>query len=357
MESETQHSNNPNKSRNLPILLIGILSVTFAEVFSGSAPLWFIDPWGIFVVLPLYWFHTLILLNLAYRFNRTTLPQLYLWGVIFGLYESWMTKVIWGGYMDSTPQFGTVLGFAIGEFMIIALFWHAIFSFIVPILIYEILVLDSVSNEPTRIIPSHYSFLRKTSGNRAWMLFVFVVGAGFLSMSFTLEITGVLISLGLSFIMVAGFHQIINAKGVHISIQSLILSKKSLSIVTVLLLLLYIFLLVIVLPERIPGLLTLLLTIGFYGFIIMLIWISPVDYIKPSPSILPGEALSFRTVYIGFIISLLLSVIFGIFIEISLLIFTLVYLGMMIGGPILLILTIIWIIRRRIAENVMEPDA
>ena len=49
------------------ILLFGTLSVFFAEVLSGASNLWFIDAWGLLIVLPLYLSHALFFLNLAIK--------------------------------------------------------------------------------------------------------------------------------------------------------------------------------------------------------------------------------------------------------------------------------------------------
>ncbi|MCK4432956.1 MAG: hypothetical protein KAV48_03390, partial [Methanomicrobia archaeon] len=73
-----------------PILLIGCLSMLFAEVFSGASQTWFINGWGILVTFPLYLGHVLFFLWIALKSKRTTLSQLYLFGVIFALYESWI---------------------------------------------------------------------------------------------------------------------------------------------------------------------------------------------------------------------------------------------------------------------------
>ena len=99
----------------MAVILFGFLSMIFAEAFSGASPLWFLTAWGWFVTLPLYWAHAILLINLALRYERTSLTQLYLWGIIFGLYESWITKVIWAGYMGDVPAFGTFLGFAVPD--------------------------------------------------------------------------------------------------------------------------------------------------------------------------------------------------------------------------------------------------
>ena len=139
-----------------PILLIGSLSMLFAEVFSGASQTWFINGWGIIVTFPLYLCHLLFFLWIALKSRRTTLSQLYLFGVIFALYESWITKVLWAGYMDSAgPGLGTLFGIGISEFPVLVFFWHPIMSFIIPILVFEILT--------KKVFKDHESILIKTT--------------------------------------------------------------------------------------------------------------------------------------------------------------------------------------------------
>ena len=128
------------KTNYMAILLIGCLSMFFAEVFAGSSQIWLIDPWSLLVTFPLYLFHLLFFFNLATRTNRTSVPQLYLWGVMFALYEAWITKVLWSGYPGSDgPIFGLVGGIAILEFIVLVFFWHPILAFVLPILVFELL--------------------------------------------------------------------------------------------------------------------------------------------------------------------------------------------------------------------------
>ena len=109
------------------------------QVFSGASVLWFINPVSWAFMFPLYLAHLLLFFNLAILFRRTSLSSLYLWGVLFGMYESWITKVTWAGYMGQEPQWGTVLGFAPAEFLIIIFIWHPVMSFIVPLFLFETL--------------------------------------------------------------------------------------------------------------------------------------------------------------------------------------------------------------------------
>jgi len=128
------------RKKALSILLLGLLSMLFAEIFSGASQLWFINPFGVLYTLPLYMMHTVFFLSLAIKYKKTIIRQLYWFGVLFGLYEAIITKVLWQGYMHETgPALGGILGVASIEFPILVFFWHPIFSFILPILTYQIL--------------------------------------------------------------------------------------------------------------------------------------------------------------------------------------------------------------------------
>jgi hypothetical protein len=124
------------------VLLAGALSMFFAEVVAGSSTLWFIDPWALLTTYPLYLAHLLFYLNLAHKKNRFSLPHLYLWGMLFALYEAPITQVLWKGYMNEAEGARIVfLGVASIEFIVLVLFWHPIMSFMLPVLFYEALAI------------------------------------------------------------------------------------------------------------------------------------------------------------------------------------------------------------------------
>jgi hypothetical protein len=157
--------------RIFPFLLIGCLSMLFAEVFSGASQAWFISPFPILITLPLYFAHVLFFLLIGMRFEKMSLRQLYIMGIIFGLYEAWITKVLWAGYFDVTaPAWGTFLGIAVAEFPVLVLFWHPIMSFIVPVLSFGILTGKGFT--------AHASILRKSMKKSVLIIiFLFLAGA------------------------------------------------------------------------------------------------------------------------------------------------------------------------------------
>jgi hypothetical protein len=117
-----------------PRLLIGLIVLICAEVFSGASlhvGLW--NPWTLIVTYWLYFAHFFFFTTLAVRTGRTSFWSLYLWGVLFGLYESWITKVIWFGY-GARGKFviGAIGPYGISEISM-AFIFHPVMSFILPL--------------------------------------------------------------------------------------------------------------------------------------------------------------------------------------------------------------------------------
>lgn len=126
--------------------ILSALSVFFAEVVSGSYPMAFLNPfnpadvWGYLVLMPLYGLHLLILASVVFWKGRPKFYALFLAGCIFGLYEAYITKVLWA------PHWGavwTVGGVAVVELFVIALFWHPFMSFIIPLVAGEAVLTSS----------------------------------------------------------------------------------------------------------------------------------------------------------------------------------------------------------------------
>lgn len=133
----------PAKGRpfsNLFLRLLFLLWVTLAafglpEVIAGTGRLWINNPGTYVLVMPLYALHFLILSHVAIWSKRTSWPALYLFGVIFGLYETWITKVVWSGYpgSDGFAFGGFGSWFGIHETLGLVLFYHPVISFLLPL--------------------------------------------------------------------------------------------------------------------------------------------------------------------------------------------------------------------------------
>jgi len=127
----------PLKVRLVFWVLWGALSVVLAEVVACSTPFPFFEPWGLIVVFPLYSLHSLVLAPLAFRRGAVRLTSLWLLGAIFGLYEAYVTKVLWHPTwcQDEYPWvFG---GIYVVHTALLVLFWHAFLAFLIPVFLAE----------------------------------------------------------------------------------------------------------------------------------------------------------------------------------------------------------------------------
>jgi hypothetical protein len=117
-------------------ILIGLIVIICTEVFAGSImPMGLWHPWTLLVTFWLYFAHFFLFTTLAIRTGRTSLSSLYLWGVLFGLYESWITKVIWSGYGgDGHFVLGKIGPYGYSEISM-AFMFHPVMAFILPLAI------------------------------------------------------------------------------------------------------------------------------------------------------------------------------------------------------------------------------
>lgn len=212
----------------------------YAELFSGASRLWFLNAWSLLITFPLYMVHVIFFFNLALRTDRTSPVHLYFWGMLFALYESWITQVLWVGYTAGQPILGTVCGIAVGEFLGLVLFWHPVMSFIMPLLIFEVLILSiSTDNPEERVLPSHVPLLVQTPRNKKILVFLYILG----SISMTVNYQG---NILLGLVVLAGTYGILyglyrKARTYQVTIHSLRVGKKGLALVVGYLLLLYTF--------------------------------------------------------------------------------------------------------------------
>lgn len=127
-------SPHPRPGVAFPRLLIGFVVLVCAEVFSGaSLPMGLWHPWTLVVTYWLYFAHFFFFTTLAVATGRTSLGALYLWGLLFGLYESWITKVIWYGYSgDGHLAMGRIGPYGVSELTMVLTF-HPVMSFLLPL--------------------------------------------------------------------------------------------------------------------------------------------------------------------------------------------------------------------------------
>lgn len=329
-------------------LFIGIVSVFYAEVNSGSSPTWFANPWGLLVVFWLYFAHLLFYVNIAIRKNRVSLSQLYLLGCLVGLYEGPITKVLWHGYPGQTATY-FFLGFAVLEFIMLVFFWHPIFSFLLPVVIFELLSLDYLrTNSIHSWLEDSFLFTRPRLSKFIFVL-IAIIGATFLSTNagFNLEI--ILVSgLGNFILLILLKKHNLNSNKLK-GIQSLYLSSKWFKIVFIYLVLLYSVTFVFLGAEYMPQTYTLVLTALIYLFILSMFFISPAK-VKSEAFRIASVDYS-QLIQNSWIIWLILVLIFPFIAGIISVELILLYLCLLIFGLILFISRIVWIFPLRLINN------
>lgn len=160
----------PRTHKYLFWLNLGLISTFFAEVISGADLFPYFHIWGVFSILPLYLLHTLILVTLVFRMGRPTLPALYFAGTIFGLYEAYITKILWNpSWTNDVTKIGEV---AVIEALVLVFFWHAWMAFIFPLIAAETWLTRSAeirSRLPQRL-------QRFFTGRRGWLVLAILGG-------------------------------------------------------------------------------------------------------------------------------------------------------------------------------------
>lgn len=120
-------------------LFLGLASTAFAEVPFPNTPF---DPVTmVLFAVPVYSLHAVVLAGLAFRTGRVTFPTLYLSGVVLGLYEAYVTKVVWAPVGDPLPV--RVAGVYPLETASLVLFWHPVVSFLLPVTVVEAVATSS----------------------------------------------------------------------------------------------------------------------------------------------------------------------------------------------------------------------
>lgn len=306
----------------LSILLFGVLSMLFAEVFSGASTLWFLTAWGLLLTLPLYLEHALFFFNVAVRTNRTSPRQLYFFGMMFGLYEALITKVLFTGYPGSTgPMVGSVFGIAWGEFLTLVLFWHPIMSFLVPVFVYEVLSRD--------ILPGHERLLQKNRKTLVAVTILIVAGAVFQSNGAKYN---VLVSVGSivgTLLIIILLHYLSPGKTRH----SLVLGKNGMILLVVYLVILYGVTTAFIFPERFPRtVLPYVLIFLWYLLAIGLLWI---DRFTPQRRVVEPIVFSVRDLSVFVVLLLGATVLFSLVSPVSYAILLVFFVSLMGAGVVL----------------------
>jgi hypothetical protein len=250
-------------------LLIGLIVLICAEVFSGAslhAGLW--SPWTLLLTYWLYFAHFFLFTTLAARTGRTSLSSLYLWGVLFGLYESWITKVIWHGYGgDGKLAMGHIGPYGFSEISMVFLF-HPVISFILPLT-----VACLICPPLRRLFPELSWFTGRSWGARVVQIYLIFSLAPVMAMN-SGGLVNLALNLAFAIILLLALLRLArpalsNMEGSRI----VVFGRRGFSGLCIYLALLYGVTYVYLRPEGLPSLPVQLFTFVFYGLAIAGLWL------------------------------------------------------------------------------------
>ena len=130
----------PRRVKLLFWLVLGLFSTAFAEVTCNNEPFAFFTLSGYIVIIPVYLLHVLLLTTVVVRSGRPVWPILCMAGALFGLYEAYITKVVW--YPVWLEESGEqpllhLANVAWIETAMLILWWHPLMAFVLPLIVAE----------------------------------------------------------------------------------------------------------------------------------------------------------------------------------------------------------------------------
>ena len=270
-----ENNTNIQPSRKLKIffwIILGASSVFFAEVVSGSDMFPFFRLWGLLVEFPLYTLHILVLSYIVFNYGKPRIYTLFIAGAIFGMYEAYMTKVLWN---PSWEPFFSLAGIAVVEVIVIAFFWHPFMSFIIPLFVSENILTNSrgiVNGLPNRI---RNLFLYNPKKKSYILLLLLAVLFGiFQSYNSPSPIHSLLSGLSTTAVLMLLIYLWRDkTKGKEYAIQMLLPNKKEFSVLLALLIIVYIVMGILIRPEALPGLFPQLIIWLIYAGLFILLFL------------------------------------------------------------------------------------
>ena len=260
------------------ILWVSMVAFGLPEVFAGSGRLWFARPDVYLLGLPLYGLHFLLLAHIAVRTGRTSWPALYVFGVLFALYETWVTKVVWNGYPGSG---GFAMGsfgdwFGVHETLGLLLFYHPVTSFILPVV-----VISRLFPAFGRHFPSSDWLFGKTKGGfllRLGLILIWGIMSGYnmaVAGDYLLTWVSMLGVLWLGYVFLKWRGATKDSGDLAAIVASPLLGHAALVVACLWLALIYVVTYLLVAPELLPPPQIQLLTLAFYPVLFVVLRIIP----------------------------------------------------------------------------------
>jgi hypothetical protein len=266
---ETVEPPGPTKrQRYMFWLILAFLSAFFAETISGSFPYSFVHPLGWILVVPLYGLHTLVLAFVVFQLGRPRFSTLFIAGCIFGLYEAYVTKVLWNPPWESVVEPSARLGgIAVVELGVISFCWHPFMAFIVPLA-----VAMALTSSPGLMEAMPARLGRWMRHKERTFLVALAIWAGLVMGSQVHPITAVLANAATLVVMFLLVRYFMRETGGRYTMEQLLPDQREAMWLLAPLLLYFAITGPLMRPEALPGVVPQAIVIGMYAVLIMLLW-------------------------------------------------------------------------------------
>jgi hypothetical protein len=287
-------------------IILGAFSVFFAEVVSGSDMFPFFNMWGLLIIFPLYTLHILVFSHIIFNYGKPRLYTLFIAGAIFGMYEAYITKVLWN------PPWGDPLfslaGIAVMEVIVLVLFWHPFMAFIIPLFVGE-----SILTNSSKIINGLPNKIRQLFNSKkksyTLLLSLSLIFGIFQSINSPSSMHSLLSGLSTTAVLILLTYIWRNkTKGKEYDIQTLLPNKKEFSVLATLLIIMYIVMGIYLRPEALPELVPqLIIGLVYAGLFVLLFF-----HLRKSRKMILPECFN-SPIKFSWKILILLSLLFAIF--------------------------------------------
>jgi hypothetical protein len=295
MEATAKPSAPPFTIKLVFWLILGALSAVVAEVVAGADLYPFFHPWGWSMTIPVYGLHILVLSFILFGIGKrkVSLPSLFLAGMIFAMYETYITKVIWNPTFGEETATLSAGGIAWFQTAILVFFYHPFMSFMIPLFLGENLFTSS--SETFQALPR---FLQRLLGSKrgflwAFALFAIYCGAFQANGAKTVKVSLTSGSSAVAVLFLLGAIWRWMRRGREYSLRELLPSKVQGTILCLLLLADYVATGILIRPEALPRTLLPHLIV----WLMYAAWISLLYFnIKHAAPWTPTETSPFRAV-------------------------------------------------------------
>ena len=248
---------------------LGLIVLISAEFISGASirtsnP--FFGPWTWLLTFWLYSAHFFFFTTLAFRTGRTSFWALYLWGVLYGLYEAFITKVIWAGFGDDGYASWAIGPYGYSEISMV--FWfHPFASFIIPLAIVCLLMPELRSLFPgLAVLTTHGKAARFAQAWYLWSALAILSFNGVSPANLALNWTFALVLLYLFTYLSR------KTRNVQAGETVVVLGRMGFRVVCTYLAVLYLATYLLLNPENLPSIPVQLLTFLWYGLACLGLW-------------------------------------------------------------------------------------